>query len=70
MGDDASLAEAILCQMESPTEGVSLERRAADFGLAPAVDRYLEMLLKKDWDPSWLTRLRLPRRETHLGSRS
>ena len=58
VGDEASLAEAILSQLESPTERALLERRAADFGLAPAVDLYLEMLLKEDWDPSWLTRLR------------
>ena len=69
VGDDASLAEAILTQLESPTEPELLERRAADFGLAPAVDRYLEMLLMKDWDPSWLTRLRLLRPETRHGSR-
>ena len=58
VGDDASLAEAILSQLESPTEPELLRRRAADFGLDPAIDRYLEMLLMEERGASLLIRLR------------
>jgi glycosyltransferase involved in cell wall biosynthesis len=45
VGDDRALADAIASVLDDPPDRASLEARAAVFGVAPAADRYLELLL-------------------------
>jgi len=45
VGDDEAMAEAILQQMEQPTEKARLQARAHEFALDVSVDHYLEVLL-------------------------
>ena len=44
VGDDAALADAIMRTLDAPTDAAALRARAADFSVARAVDRYLELL--------------------------
>ncbi|GAB4275214.1 MAG: glycosyltransferase [Deferrisomatales bacterium] len=45
VGDDEALARAILSVLAAPPDPERLRRRAARFAVAPAVERYLEVLL-------------------------
>jgi glycosyltransferase involved in cell wall biosynthesis len=45
VGGDQALAEAILAVLEDPPDRARLRDRAASYAVAPAIDRYLEVLL-------------------------
>lgn len=45
VADDEALADAIVSVLDEPVDVEILRRRAATFAVAPAVDRYLEVLL-------------------------
>jgi hypothetical protein len=45
VGDDGALADAILAVLEDPPDRARLRDRAASYAVAPAIDRYLEVLL-------------------------
>lgn len=47
VGDDAAMARAILSVLDSPPDRAVLRARAMEFSLDRAVDRYLDILLKR-----------------------
>jgi glycosyltransferase involved in cell wall biosynthesis len=51
VGDDAAMAESILAALDHPPARGVLMRRAAEFDLAHAMDRYVPLLLGEDAGP-------------------
>lgn len=53
VGDDAALAQAIFSVLERPLDRERLCARAAQFSVARATDRYLQVMLGKNTDRPW-----------------